>query len=172
MAIVCIYGLIVLLDPSASPFESIRDSDGDGRPDSTDPYPDDPFNAEIPMTFIATATYGGFAAVCSDSEATVDWADVEVRLASGSASVSWSDLVQPTIVGPVGYTVLDCGARELGTRTAELIVWNQGSEKGFGEGDYLNFKFDPHLTVGESFSVVLLQESSGRVLAEFSYAVS
>jgi hypothetical protein len=150
---------------------SIRDSDGDGRPDSTDPYPEDPFDREIPMDFVSAATYGGFSGVCADSAVTLDWEDVEVRVSSGTASASWPDLVQPTAAGPVGYTILDCGPKELGTRTVELVAWNEGSEEGFGLGDYLNFRFDAPLYSGDTFSVVVIQESSGSFLAVFTYTV-
>lgn len=166
------YSLVLLLDPRTSPFSSIRDSDGDGSPDDSDPYPDDPFDAMPPMVFVANENWDGFSGVCTESKATIDWEDVVVHLSTAMANATWSNLEQPTEMGPGSYTVLDCGYRDLGTFEVKLLAWNLGYQKGMGAGDYLYFKFAHSLPTGESFSVVLLQESTGSVLATIDYTTS
>lgn len=164
--------VFLLLDPRTSPFDSIRDSDGDGIPDRDDPYPEDPFNASPPMVFVASEHWEGFGGACAESKITVGWDDVTVRLCIASANVSWSNLQQPAEMGPPNYTVYDCGIRDLDPFTVRLFAWNLGYDEGMGEEDYLYFKFTSSLLPGQSFSVVLLQESTGMVLAEFVYTAT
>lgn len=134
--------------------------------------PKDEFDSDLTLVFTSSESWDGFNGICTSADGTVAWEDVAVRLSSESMNVTWSDLVQPTVAGPVSYTVLGCGDQSLNSWTVTLLVWNYGTEEGLGIDDFLYFKFAPMPGAGESFVVALLHKPSGESIAIFEYSVA
>lgn len=123
------------------------------------------------LVFTESESWEGFSGTCTGADGSVDWEKVSVRLSSGTMSVTWSNLVQPTLAGPISYTMLDCGEQTLGSWTVTLLAWNYGTGEGLGLSDYLYFKFSPIPQAGDAFSVTLLHEPSGDSIAVFEHIV-
>ncbi|HEX7391962.1 MAG TPA: hypothetical protein VF374_03315 [Thermoplasmata archaeon] len=132
----------------------------------------DEFDSDLTLVFTSSESWDGFNGMCTSADGTVAWEDVAVRLSSESMNVTWSDLAQPTVAGPVSYTVLDCGEQALDSWTVTLLVWNYGTEEGLGLDDYLYFKFAPTPGTGDSFAAALLHKPSGESIAAFEYTVA
>lgn len=168
-AMLLIFGLMVVLDPGTSPFPSIHDSDGDGYPDSSDSYPDDPFNGAEPVSFVASESWKGFSAVCTRADFTVKLDDIVIRLSSGTSETSWEEFYHPGLVG--GSGAIDAGTRELGDWSLVLIIHDSHSDGMIGLGEFLYFKFEEVPSSSVEFEVTILMESTQRVVASFSYTM-
>ncbi len=168
-AVLIIFCLFLVLSPATSPFSSIRDSDGDGYPDSTDPFPDDPFNGAEPILLVPFESWNGFNAICMRSNLSVKYDDLLIRVSSDGAEAPWDDFCEPGLLG--GYVAIDAGHRELGDLSIVLIIYDNQSDGRVGLGDYFYFKFDEAPPSGLTCEVTFLRESTNSVVASFSCTI-
>lgn len=183
--------LFVYYSPDYSWDASIRDHDGDGHADNEDVFPDDatewedsdgdgvgdngdplqngPLDGEYFFTFLAAVIWNGFGAVCTASEAPISWEDVTVVLSNGALNASWSTIKSADFSG-YPYEIADCGELPLGVWEVTLLAWDCGQpNQALDAGDYLSFLFGEPLPKDVEYSVTVVYEPTGEVLAEFSY---
>ena len=131
--------------------------------------PPEPQNYGAPIyTFSAEEIWNGFGAVCTASEAQVEWEDITVTLSDGTSNASWSAIEDADFDG-FPHEIADCGEKPLGAWNITLLAWDMQSNQTLDAGDYFSFLFRVPLPRDIEFSVVITHEQSGEVLGEFSH---
>lgn len=182
--------LLVYYSPAYPWSGSVSDSDGDGYADAEDAFPDNPLewadsdedgvgdnsdplpNGQVVgvflLTFSAASIWNGFGAVCTASGASISWENVTVVLTDGASSASWSTIEETNFPG-YPYVIADCGEVSLGVWRVTLNAWDMQRNLALDAGDYFSFLFGEPLPSDVMFSVTIVYEPTGEVLAEFSY---
>ena len=135
---------------------------------AVEPPPEAQYHGDPIYTFSADEIWNGFGAVCTASEAQVKWEDITVTLSDGTSNASWSDIEDADFSG-FPYEIADCDETSLGLWNVTLLAWDMQPNQVLDVGDYLSFLFRVPLPRDIEFSVVIIHEQSGEVLAEFSH---